>query len=102
MVIFTNKIRKDISRRNSLTNLTKTTIKNKSITNKSSRSIATIEKIYNELNCQRINKNNNLNSKSEDKLLKINFNNNTQINSGKKKFGKYEAEKCSHIQKNRK
>ena len=50
VVIFTNKIRKDISRRNSLTNLTKTTIKNKSFTNKSSRSIVTIEKIYNELN----------------------------------------------------
>ena len=30
VVIFTNKIRKDISRRNSLNNLTKTTIKNKS------------------------------------------------------------------------
>ena len=29
VVIFTNKIRKDISRKNSLTNLTKTTIKNK-------------------------------------------------------------------------
>jgi hypothetical protein len=86
VVIFTNKIRKDISRRNSLTNLTKTTIKNKSITNKSSRSIATIEKIYNELNCQRINKNNNLNSKSEDKLNKINFNN-SQINSRKKGIG---------------
>ena len=83
VVIFTNKIRKDISRRNSLTNLTKTTIKNKSVTNKSSRSIVTIEKIYNELNCQKINKKNNLNSKSEDKLFKINFNN-SQINSGKK------------------
>ena len=83
VVIFTNKIRKDISRRNSLTNLTKTTIKNKSVTNKSSRSIITIEKIYNELNCQKISKKNNLNSKSEDKLIKINFNN-SQINSGKK------------------
>ena len=55
VVIFTNKIRKDISRRNSLNNLTKTTIKNKSVTNKSSRSIITIEKIYNELNRQKIN-----------------------------------------------
>ena len=34
VVIFTNKIRQDISRRNSLTNLTKTTIKNNSVTNK--------------------------------------------------------------------
>ena len=57
---------------------------NKSVTNRSSRSIITIEKIYNELNCQKITKKINPNSKSEDKLLKINFNNNTQINSGKK------------------
>ena len=84
VVIFTNKIRKDISRRNSLTNLTKTTIKNKSFTNKSSRSIITIEKIYNELNCQKMNKKINLNSKSEDKLFKINFNSDSQLNSGKK------------------
>ena len=85
VVIFTNKIRKDISRRNSLNNLTKTTIKNKSATNKSSRSIITIERIYNELNRQKINQKINLNSKSEDKILKINFNNNnSHINSGKK------------------
>ena len=84
VVIFTNKIRKDISRRNSLTNLTKTTIKNRSATNRSSRSIITIEKIYNELNCQKISKKINPNSKSEDKLIKINFNNNSQIDSGKK------------------
>ena len=85
VVIFTNKIRKDISRRNSLYNLTKTTIKNKSVTNKSSRSIITIERIYNELNRQKINQKINLNSKSEDKILKINFNNNnSHINSGKK------------------
>jgi hypothetical protein len=83
VIIFTNKIRKDISRRNSLTNLTKTTIKNKSFTNKSSRSVVTIEKIYNELNCQKINKKINLNSKSEDKLFKTNFNGG-QLNSGKK------------------
>lgn len=84
VVIFTNKIRKDISRRNSLNNLTKTTIKNKSVTNKSSRSIITIEKIYNELNRQKINQKINLNSKSEDKIININFNNNSHINSGKK------------------
>ena len=84
VVIFTNKIRKDISRRNSLTNLTKTTIKNKSVTNRSSRSIITIEKIYNELNCQKITKKINPNSKSEDKLININFNTNAHINSGKK------------------
>ena len=41
-IIFTNKIRQDISRRNSLSNLTKTTIKNPSSTNKSSSSLLTI------------------------------------------------------------
>ena len=84
VVIFTNKIRKEISRRNSLSNLTKTTIKNRSFTNRSSRSIVTIEKIYNELNCPKMTKRINSNSKSEDKLIKINFNNNGQINSDKK------------------
>ena len=53
VVIFTNKIRQDISRRNSLTNLTKTSIKNNSVTNKSSVSLATIEKIFNELNYEK-------------------------------------------------
>ena len=92
VVIFTNKIRKDISRNNSLTNLTKTTIKNKSITNKSSRSIATIEKIYNELNCKNFNKNINLNSRSEDKVIKpnnINIHKKMQ-NSGKKIIENYD------------
>ena len=65
VVIFTNKIRQDISRRNSLTNLTKTTIKNKSITNKSSISLVTIEKLFNEMNNEKkgkiaYNSNNNL------------------------------------------
>ena len=65
VVIFTNKIRQDISRRNSLTNLTKTTIKNKSITNKSSVSLVTIEKLFNEMNNEKkgkiaYNSNNNL------------------------------------------
>ena len=48
VVIFTNKIRQDISRKYSLNNLTKTSIKNQ--TNKSSVSLITIEKIFNELN----------------------------------------------------
>ena len=77
VVIFTNKIRQDISRRNSLTNLTKTTIKNPSITNKSSGSLITIEKIYNEMNNEKkpititnsIN-NNNKNNSSLNKGMK--------------------------------
>ena len=79
VVIFTNKIRKDISRRNTLTNLTKTTIKNKSNRNKSSVSLLTIEKLFNELNSNekkidiiRDSKNNikNINSNSINKGLK--------------------------------
>ena len=74
VVIFTNKIRQDISRRNSLTNLTKTTIKNNSVTNKSSVSLATIEKIFNELNYEKklVNKNskNNLKKNNSNSLNK--------------------------------
>ena len=77
VVIFTNKIRKDISRRNSLTNLTKTTIRNHSNTNKSSVSLVTIEKIFNEMNNEKIKKNNN-NKKN------ININNNYKNNNNLK------------------
>ena len=77
VVIFTNKIRQDISRRNSLTNLTKTTIKNNSVTNKSSVSLATIEKIFNELNYEK-----KLGNKSsKNNLKKINSN---SLNKGMK------------------
>ena len=77
VVIFTNKIRQDISRRNSLTNLTKTTIKNNSVTNKSSVSLATIEKIFNELNYEK--KLGNKNSKNN-----IKKNNSNSLNKGMK------------------
>ena len=63
IVIFTNKIRKDISRVNSLSNLTKTSIRyNGGNTNKSSHSLVTIEKLFNELN----------NEESKNKKNKIN------------------------------
>ena len=78
VVIFTNKIRQDISRRNSLTNLTKTTIKNHSITNRSSVSLATIEKIFNELN---YNKKIKINNNNKHALKK---NNSNSINRGLK------------------
>lgn len=77
VVIFTNKIRQDISRRNSLTNLTKTSIKNNSATNKSSVSLATIEKIFNELNYEK--KLGNKNSKNN-----IKKNNSNSMNKGMK------------------
>ena len=77
VVIFTNKIRQDISRRNSLTNLTKTTIKNNSVTNKSSVSLATIEKIFNELNYEK-----KLGNKSSKNNLKKN--NSNSLNKGMK------------------
>jgi hypothetical protein len=77
VVIFTNKIRQDISRKNSLTNLTKTTIKNNSATNKSSVSLATIEKIFNELNYER-----KLGNKSSKNNLKKN--NSNSLNKGMK------------------
>ena len=72
-IIFTNKIRQYISRRNSLTNLTKTTIKNPSTTHKSSGSLLTIENIFNELNTEKKIK---INSNS-----KKNLNNNNSLNS---------------------
>ena len=75
VVIFTNKIRKDISRRNSLTNLTKTTIKNRSITNKSSVTLNTIEKIYNEMNNEKKTNNSNNNINNNKNSVKINNNN---------------------------
>ena len=84
VVIFTNKIRKDISRVNSLSNLTKTSIKyNGGMTNKSSRSLVTIEKLFNELNYEedkkKKNRINKIRVKIEDKFE--NKNKNSKINS---------------------
>ena len=78
-IIFTNKIRQDISRINSLSNLTKTTIKNHSTTNKSSSSLLTVEKIFNELNNEKKIK---VNNNSKNKLKSNNSINN--INKGLK------------------
>ena len=77
VVIFTNKIRKDISRVNSLTNLSKTTIRNNSISlsNRSSKSLLTIEKLFNELNYEGKIGKNSLTSRSEDKVNNNNANN---------------------------
>ena len=79
VVIFTNKIRQDLSRRYSLTNLTKTTIKNPSNTNKSSVSLITIEKIFNELNGEN-EKKTKINNSSKSKIK----NNSNSINKGLK------------------
>ena len=102
VVIFTNKIRKDISRRNTLTNLTKTTIKNKSNTNKSSVSLVTIEKLFNELNNGKkidisgdfkMNIKNNNNSNNINKGLK----NSVILHKMKKKIKNNEKEKENNI-----
>ena len=83
MIFFNNKVRKDISRKNSLTNLTKTSIKNDSFSNKSSTSLLTVEKLYDELNNEeKINDKNQLNSKSQDKTI-IGKNNNFVNNINK-------------------
>jgi hypothetical protein len=87
VVIFTNKIRKDISRVNSLSNLTKTSIKyNGGMTNKSSRSLVTIEKLFNELNHEedkkKKNRINKIHIKIDDKFENKNNNSkNNKINS---------------------
>ena len=88
VVIFTNKIRKDISRVNSLTNLSKTTIKNNSVSlsNRSSKSLLTIEKLFNELNCEENIRKNSLTSRSEDKIN--NNNDKTNKNGSKNKVNK--------------
>ena len=49
IIFFTTKIREKISKKSSLKNLTKTTIKSHNITNKSSKSIISIKKIVEEL-----------------------------------------------------
>ena len=77
MIIFTNKIRQDISRVNSLTNLTKTTIKKNINLSKSSKSLGTIQKLFNELNYEdKKEKKNIINNKSEDKTININLSKN--------------------------
>jgi hypothetical protein len=90
VVIFTNKIRKDISRVNSLSNLTKTSIRYiGGNTNKSSHSLVTIEKLFNELNNEenkkKKNKINKIHIKIDDKSDNKNNNtinkNNNKINS---------------------
>ena len=88
VVIFTNKIRKDISRVNSLTNLSKTTIKNNSVSlsNRSSKSLLTIEKLFNELNYEENIRKNSLTSRSEDKIN--NNNDKTNKNGSKNKVNK--------------
>ena len=97
-IIFTNKIRQDISRINSLTNLTKTTIKNHSNTNKSSVSLLTIEKIFNEMNNEKkINNNNSSknNLKNNNNSTNKGLKNSVIINKIKKKIKENLREKDS-------
>ena len=81
VVIFTSKIRRDLSRKTNLTNLSKTTIFENNLTNKSSITSAnSIAKIFNEIgSSQNTNTNNNRNSiknKSFNKKEKNNTSNN--------------------------
>ena len=61
-IFFTNKVRKDISRKNTLTDLSKTTIDFMTFTNKNSiNSYASINNLVNEIGTEKNNKNNNNN-----------------------------------------
>lgn len=89
VVIFTNKIKKEISRVNSLSNLTKTSIKyNAGNTNKSSHSLVTIEKLFNELNNEenkkKKNKINKIHIKIDDKFDSKNNNSKNKNNNNNK------------------
>ena len=62
-IFFTNKVRKDISRKNTLTDLSKTTIDFIALTNKNSiNSYSSINNLVNEIGTGKINKNNNNNN----------------------------------------
>ena len=64
-IFFTNKIRKDISRKNTLTDLSKTTIDFIAFTNKNStNSYASINNLVNEIGTEKNNKNNNIINKN--------------------------------------
>ena len=79
VIIFTSKIRRDLSKRTNLTNLSKTTIMEGNLTNKSSIVSATsIAKIFNEIDSShKINiKNNNNNTFIENKSFTIKNENN--------------------------
>ena len=96
IVIFTSKIRRDLSRRTDLTNLSKTTIMEANLTNKSSITSAnSIAKIFNELGSFQIpnNINNNFNNKNiKNKSYNKNIENENHIdnnnNENKKKINK--------------
>lgn len=84
IVIFTSKIRRDLSRRTNLTNLSKTTIMPAGLTNKSSiTSQNTIAKIFNEITSSQ-KENNNKNTSNSIKANKSFINKNGFINSIKK------------------
>ena len=89
-IFFTNKIKKDISRKNSLTDLSKTTIDLKSTTSKKSySSYMSINLLINEIgngnNNNHINKivNNNINNIEEKKNINKNIKNNNENNNKK-------------------
>ena len=113
IVIFTSKIRRDLSRETDLTNLSKTTIMERNVTNKNSVTSAnSIARIFNEIgnsnkdnnneiskNKSFINKNNNINNNSKNNKLGdknknvLNKENKGNSNNNIKKTGKFRINK---------
>ena len=104
-ICFTNKMRKDISRKNTLTDLSKTNIDLISNTNKNScNSNMSINFFLNEIgegtkninNNNSVNKINNNNANNTEENKSININNNNKINSN----NIYNTEENKNINKN--
>ena len=82
-IFFTNKVRKDISRKNTLTDLSKTTIDFMTTTNKNSiNSFISINNLVKEIGGEENNKNNNLTNRNAMTSRQINnINKNERINN---------------------
>ena len=102
IIIFTSKIRRDLSRKTDLTNLSKTSIMNDTLTNKSSiTTVNSIAKIlFNEISSPyNISRNNNMTNKSYFN----NFNNNSNNEKSsilKKNIITIRNENSNYIKKN--
>ena len=83
VVIFTSKIRRDLSRKTNLTNISKTTILEPNLTNKNSfTSVNSIAKIFNEISSsQKVNNKNIIKNKSYNNKNGNDDNNRCNINS---------------------
>ena len=98
-IFFTNKMRKDISRRNSLTDLSKTTINIISTNKNSVNSYKSINMLINEIgNGKKIKENAVLKNAENNNNINININNNNK--SKNDKFSKQHKHKIKEITKN--